>query len=36
LQTLRAELELEGGIVFDGGGGDQAVFESGVVFGGGH
>jgi hypothetical protein len=41
LQALGAELEFEGGIVLDRGGGDQAVFylrgaEGGVVFGGGH
>ncbi len=38
LQALRAELEFEGGIVLDRGGGDQAVFnlQRGIVFGGRH
>ncbi len=36
LQALRAELEFERGIVLDRGGGDEAVFKSGIVFGGGH
>jgi hypothetical protein len=36
LEALRTELELEGGIVLDRGGGDEAVFECGIVFGGGH
>ena len=36
LQALRAELELERGIVFDRGGGDEAVFENWIIFGGGH
>jgi hypothetical protein len=33
---LRAELELERGIVLDRGGGHEAVFQGGIVFGGGH
>ena len=36
LQALRAELELERRIVLDRGGGDEAVFQYGIVFGGGH
>jgi hypothetical protein len=33
---LRAELELERGIILDGGGGDEAVFKRGIIFGGRH
>ena len=36
LQTLRPKLELKRGIVLNRRSRDQAVFESGIVFGGGH
>jgi hypothetical protein len=36
LQALRAKLELKRRIVLDRGGGDEPVFQSGIVFGGGH
>jgi hypothetical protein len=38
LEALRAELELERGIVLDWRSGDEAVFQvqRGIIFGGGH